>query len=79
MVVAGISGKVMGRDQGVNPKQAAQRVRSFIEARNAHYAGRRKMEMFGASKNPMPELICAEYGALDINDLIAICEAIERR
>lgn len=57
-------------------RSAVRRVRTFLTLREEHYRDRRKAEMFGAAKNPMPDEICAEYDTLDIKDLHTICDAI---
>lgn len=56
---------------------AVDRVRAFVAGRERHHRGRRRAEMFGAARNPMPQLICAEYGTLDVADLTAICDALD--
>lgn len=57
-------------------KAAVDRVRAFVAGRERH---RRRFGMFGAARNPMPSLICAEYGTLDVNDLTLICDALLAR
>lgn len=52
-------------------KGATDRVRTFIAARERH-----RSRLF-PGRNPMPNLICAEYGTLDVDDLAVLCDAAE--
>lgn len=51
--------------------EAAARVRAFIDARDHHRARIAKAQAMMGRKptNPMPNLIIAEYGSLDVEDL----------
>lgn len=62
----------------MSPKESARRIRTFVSARERFYASRRKAEqMFGGGhKNPFPDLISAEYGVIDIEDLKVVSEAV---
>lgn len=58
-------------------KAATDRVRTFVAARERHHAPARRAEKFGGAKNPVPDRIIAQYGYLDMGDLLTICDALE--
>lgn len=53
---------------------AVDRVRAFVSARDRH---RGRIALFGGpTRHPLPNLIIAEYGTLDVDDLRVICDAL---